>query len=451
MVSNLQVELAIYNFDLFHSALMDKQGGVWLLPQDDATLLLLETIEDILEKAEEESQRTTLFEPPIESCWMVDVPPQILRVRVEDNLGRGGLIVVRSVDYGFAMSVKPEQLNSLPVDLENMQGLAVYGKLLTSDSGSELQGALCDVLVNDGKVVLTPQSSSNQQGGEAMIDEIQWDPMAEHQAKPGKQKKEDLGTEVDGYISKQSTCAFYMNRGKCWKKHFCQDLHMLPRHGAVTVDSELTFMGQDYSVNYSQAPNRRLDDQNMVEAEYSAALSPTMYYLKFPKGLKGLLEDKRYYKQWWSNLQHFYSKEGSRLSLTSLPATGFSYVARIPTKGWHRILVKEMLDVEDQIIALLVDEGRQEVVDLGSVYDLDPSFSQLPHQAVLCYLAGVEPVTTDFGAHSTVAPLLQDAFLLVKPPMSLENPLMVEIMLGDQWLSDVLVSKGLVTQVKPLD
>ena len=110
-----------------------------------------------------------------------------------------------------------------------------------------------------------------------------------------------------------------------------------------------------------------------------------------------------------------------------------------------------MLDVEDQIIALLVDEGRQEVVDLGSVYDLDPSFSQLPHQAVLCYLAGVEPVTTDFGAHSTVAPLLQDAFLLVKPPMSLENPLMVEIMLGDQWLSDVLVSKGLVTQVKPLD
>ena len=54
MVSNLQVELAIYNFDLFYSALMDKQGGVWLLPQDDATLLLLETIEDILEKAEEE-------------------------------------------------------------------------------------------------------------------------------------------------------------------------------------------------------------------------------------------------------------------------------------------------------------------------------------------------------------------------------------------------------------
>ena len=123
---------------------MDRQGGVWLLPQDDATILQLETIEDILEKAIEESQRTTLFEPPIESCWMVDVPPQLLRVRVEDNLGRGGLIVVRSVDYGFAMSVTPEQLSALPVDLKNMQGLAVYGKLLTSDSGTELQGAPCE-------------------------------------------------------------------------------------------------------------------------------------------------------------------------------------------------------------------------------------------------------------------------------------------------------------------
>merc|ERR1711971_620872 len=99
---------------------------------------------------------------------------------------------------------------------------------------------------------------------------------------------------------------------------------------------------------------------------------------------------------------------------------------------------------------LLVDEGRQDVLELASVCELEPSFSQLPHQAVLCCLAGVEPVcTSDVNANDTLANLLKLSHLTVQPCVEdLEKPLLVEMMLGDQQLSDLLVTRGLVTKVR---
>ena len=184
----------------------------------------------------------------------------------------------------------------------------------------------------------------------------------------------------------------------------------------------------------------------MVEAHFCSALSLTQYYLTFPNGLADVVGGRGQFKQWWRNFQLFYSKESSKYLLKALPAPGKHYVAGSTTRSWHRVLVQEVVD--DQVEVLLVDEGRQDVVGLGSVCDLEPSFSQLPHQAVLCCLAGVEPVTSDVNAKDILATLLQFSHLSVKPhSMDLMKPLLVEVVLGDQKLSDLLVSKGLVTKV----
>ena len=67
---------------------------------------------------------------------------------------------------------------------------------------------------------------------------------------------------------------------------------------------------------------------------------------------------------------------------------------------------------------------------------------------MLCCLAGVEPAASDVDANDILIPLLKDSQLSVQPPVDLEKPLLVELMLGDQRLSDLLVSRGLATNVR---
>ena len=49
---------------------------------------------------------------------------------------------------------------------------------------------------------------------------------------------DDLEIATDGYKSKEKVCAFYTNRGHCYKGAYCEDKHTLPREGAVTADQE---------------------------------------------------------------------------------------------------------------------------------------------------------------------------------------------------------------------
>ena len=101
----------------------------------------------------------------------------------------------------------------------------------------------------------------------------------------------------------------------------------MPRHGAVTVDTEVSVMMSNYS-NYSQVARKWLGDQEMVETQFCSALTLTQYYLTFPNGLADVVGGRGQYKQWWRNFQQFYSKESARLLLKALPAPGKHYVAR---------------------------------------------------------------------------------------------------------------------------
>ena len=436
------------NGQSFKSLVVDldvKEGGVWLLPQDDATTQQLEVIDDILDATSGEPEMMMATAPLKDSCWMVD-NPRPLRVRVEQG-GLEGLIVVRSIDYGFSMSLPPNQLRSLPFGVRNVQGMAVYSLLPRCSLNEVGQGDSCIAVVENGQVTLVADESPGQLKEESSYEEIVWEPMAAHHANPGNQLQDDLGKEVDGYTSSQPVCAFYKNRGSCYKGNFCQDLHILPRHGAVTVDTEVSVMVSNYSADLlPQVPWRRwFGSEEMVEAKFCSALSFTHYYLAFPNGLPGVVEGRGQFKQWWRNFQLFYSKESSRLLLKALPAPGKHYVAGSTARGWHRVLVQEVL--HDQVEVLLVDEGRHDVVELERVCDLEPSFSQLPHQAVLCCLAGVEPAASDLDSNETLATLFKDSHLYVQPPVDIEKPLLVELMLGDQRLSDLLVSRGWASNV----
>ena len=48
----------------------------------------------------------------------------------------------------------------------------------------------------------------------------------------------DLQVVTDGYRSKSKICPFFTNSGRCYKGQLCQDIHDLPRAGAVTTDVE---------------------------------------------------------------------------------------------------------------------------------------------------------------------------------------------------------------------
>ena len=427
---------------------MDMQGGVWLLPQDNATIYQVEIINDVLDETSEEPEMevSVSLTPPKDSCWMV-VQPRPLRVRIEHNL-KGGLVVVRSIDYGFSMSVPSKQLRALPVNLRTAWGMAVYGRLsLSSLNRKVVQGDECTAVVENGKVTLVLDEVHDQLKDESCEGTF-WDPMAAHHANLNKQLENDLDKELEGYTSSRTICAFYKNRGSCWKENFCEDLHVLPRHGAVTVDTEISVMVSNYSDLVPAVSRRWVGGhcQHTVEAQFVSALSLTLYYLTFPCGLEGVVGDRGQYQHWWQNFQQFYSQHSSRLKLKALPCPGKFYVAGCCRSGWHRVLILEDV-LDDHVVVLLVDEGKQDVVELSSVYDLEDSFGQLPHQAVLCSLRGVEPVSTDVNANDTLVPLFKNSYLSVQPSVDLERPLLVEVMLGNQRLSDLLVLRGLVKKV----
>ena len=423
----------------------EKGGAVWLLPQDDATIQQSDVIEGILDATSGEPEMMMFTAPLKDSCWMVD-NPRPLRVRVEHGGFTGGLVVVRSIDFGFSMSLPPNQLRPIPVGLRSVQGTAVCSRLSTFSENKVMQGEACVAMVENGRVTLVADELHGQLE-ERSCEEIFWEPMAAHHANPCNPLQDDLCKEVDGYTSSRPICAFYQNRGSCYKGNFCQDLHTLPRHGAVTVDTEVSVVVSNYSADLlPQVARRWLGGKEMVETQFCSALSLTQYYLTFPNGLADVVGGRGQYKQWWRNFQQFYSKESSRLLMKALPAPGKHYVAGSTSRGWHRVLAQGVVD--DEVEVLLVDEGRHGVVELGSVCDLDPSFSQLPHQAVLCCLAGVEPAASDVDANDILIPLLKDSHLSVQPPVDLEKPLLVELMLGDQRLSDLLVSRGLATNVR---
>ena len=60
-----------------------------------------------------------------------------------------------------------------------------------------------------------------------------WDPMVSHQHSSANNYNAagDLVTMADAYTSAQPVCAFYTNRGYCYKGDFCPEQHTVSRHG----------------------------------------------------------------------------------------------------------------------------------------------------------------------------------------------------------------------------
>merc|ERR550532_2632802 len=131
-------------------------------------------------------------------------------------------------------------------------------------------------MVENGRVTLVADELHGQLE-ERACEEIFWEPMAAHHANPCNPLQDDLCKEVDGYTSSRPICAFYQNRGSCYKGNFCQDLHTLPRHGAVTVDTEVSVVVSNYSADLLPQVARKWWKLNFVLP--SASLSTTLLFL----------------------------------------------------------------------------------------------------------------------------------------------------------------------------
>jgi hypothetical protein len=93
----------------------------------------------------------------------------------------------------------------------------------------------------------------------------------------------------------------------------------------------------------------------------------------------------------------------------------------------------------------LVDLGREECVKHSHLCRLDKSFSREPERAVLCRLAGVEPVG---GGAARLEELLSGAALTALPTSPHgPGPLLVELRMEEAWetVSQLLLRRGLAT------
>ena len=94
---------------------------------------------------------------------------------------------------------------------------------------------------------------------------------------------DDLVIATDGYRNKENICHFFTNKGSCYKGNFCEDLHSLPRTGAVTTDVDNIIIETLDSHQYPQKGSRFL-------LEVSQIKSPSSFYISFPYGGKSVLE-----------------------------------------------------------------------------------------------------------------------------------------------------------------
>ena len=391
-----------------------------------------------------------------ESCWAVQtlglLPPSLcsctwLRVRVESVQDQQ--VAVRSLDYGTPLVVTTESLHILSPGVTFVPGLAVrchLSKLVATDQswGEEVSTALAQMLdwssvysaLVDEKVqdclgifiILEPGGEEDHttvnhrlvEAGLARWEREEedsgvvvgggWDPMTQDFTTIANNyltNDNDVQSAVQGYKSKARICQFFQNNdGHCWKGSYCQELHQLPKEGAVTTDQE------ELEVEARQQLLLR-PHTSPKQVLLAHVYSPSCFYLTFPNGTRDLtllshLDLQRStnprHAIFQTNLDSFYDSSPKRFLLSSLPAPGSLLVVRLD-RAWHRATVVStpQAGVEEDVVqtVLLVDEGREERVRLNDIRKLDPSFSTFPHQAVLSCLAEVEPLSDTWSPDAT--------------------------------------------------
>ena len=373
----------------------------------------------------------------IGSVWAVWQDQTWFRMEVTSRRGvNSDRFNMRSIDYGHNLfSVDVNQLYRLPPgDLSTLRGIAVKCHLveikLSAVKDNLANKVLSDCLGGEkvhtaifvekkkdsiGVVIMLEEKESfttvnkrlvdfgcatssvfgdEDEGEGCMLGD--WDPMADDYHSNTNNyltNDDDLEIATDGYKSKDKVCAFYTNRGRCYKGDYCEDKHTMPREGAVTTDQEEVIIN---TVDELVMPTIN----TTVWVTVTWTISPSAFYITFPHGVRDIstLQQSDFGNKYHhgsfiamkDSMQEFYKNNRRKHLMDSLPAPGSLIVAKSDMdKLWNRARVRD--SSEGEIEVFFVDLGKVEVVTLSNTRKLESCFSVLPFQAVLACIAGMEP------------------------------------------------------------
>ena len=231
----------------------------------------------------------------------------------------------------------------------------------------------------------------------------EWNPMDddyEDLCNNYKTNDDDLLVATDGYRSKRNLCPFFSNSGSCYKGQFCEDIHDLPRPGAVTTDVEEIIID-----TLEQQSWPRIGDTVLVKVVWIQ--SPGFFYIIFPYGPRSVSEiteeDRKSlpketaWTRMEAEMKDLY-KETRKYFMDSLPCPG-EMVAVKTDEGWQRAFVT--MDLSDvSVEVFFVDRGVRKTELLKNLRILDPRFTSLPHQVYEAGLDGLEPVGSTWNYKS---------------------------------------------------
>ena len=215
-----------------------------------------------------------------------------------------------------------------------------------------------------------------------------------------KTNDDDLQIATDGYRSKRNLCPFFSNSGSCYKGQFCEDIHDLPRPGAVTTDVEEIIID-----TLEQQSWPRIGDTVLVKVVWIQ--SPGFFYIIFPYGPRSVSEiteearksppKENAWTRMEAEMKDLY-KDTKKYLMESLPCPG-EMVAVKTDEGWQRAFVT--MDLSDvNVEVYFVDRGVRKTELLKNLRSLDPRFTSLPHQVYEAGLDGLEPVGSSWNYKS---------------------------------------------------
>merc|ERR1719221_266682 len=183
-----------------------------------------------------------------------------------------------------------------------------------------------------------------------------------------KTNDDDLQVATDGYRSKSNICPFFANSCSCYKGKLCQDIHDLPRAGAVTTDVEEIII---HTLEEQSSP--RTGDTVLVKVVWIQ--SPGFFYLIFPYGPRSVSEiteearkntpTETPWTRMAAEMKELY-RDTRKYFLDSLPGPG-ELVAVRSDGGWQRALVTMDLEEDESVEVFFVDRGVRGTVHLRSI------------------------------------------------------------------------------------
>ena len=379
------------------------------------------------------------------SVWAVHNNDDWCRMKVTKVKGfKCERVNMRSIDYGHCLQdVDVRQLNRLPTGPASMVGglavrchLAMIKHIKVEDTlttqvlteylgGEKVHNAIFVERKSEsiGVVIMIEEKGISSTVNQRLVevgcassslfgDDVEtsshvgedWDPMAEDYNSNTNNymtNDDDLEIATDGYKSKEKVCAFYTNRGHCYKGAYCEDKHTLPREGAVTADQEEVIIT---TVDVMKMPCVK----STVLVKVTWVMSPSAFYITFPRGVldvniepAGNIKTKpTALSNMMSSMQEFYKSNTRKLFMDSLPAPGSLIIAKSDIdQQWHRAMVRD--SSEGEVDVFMVDLGKVEVVTLSNTRKMSSCFSVLPFQAVLACLGGVEPTGHGWSGEAT--------------------------------------------------